>query len=80
MTLDDIIKAVNTNIINPFLFLLLAIAMVVFIWGIVSYFQNIDNSEERAQGVRHMIWGIVGLVIMVSVKGIITIIKNFLGI
>ena len=80
MTLDEIIKNINTYIVNPLIFLFLAVAMVIFLWGVVSFFQNIDNSEERAQGIRHMIWGMVGLVIMISFQGIIGLIKNFLGV
>lgn len=80
MTLEQIISAINTNIVNPLIFLLLAVALVVFLWGLVSYFRNIDNSEERSQGVRHMIWGVVGLVIMISFAGIINIIKNLIGV
>ena len=80
MTLEQIIAAVNTNIVNPLIFLLLAVALVVFLWGLVSYFQNIDNPEERSKGIRHMIWGVVGLVIMISFAGIINIIKNLIGV
>jgi Type IV secretion system pilin len=79
MTLEQIIKNVNTNIVNPLIYLALAVAVVIFLWGLVSYFQNIDNSEERAQGIRHMIYGVIGLVIMISFKAIITIIKNVIG-
>ena len=79
LNLEEIIKRVNTNIVNPLIFLLLAVALVVFLWGLVSYFQNIDNAEERSQGIRHMIWGVIGLVIMISFAGIINIIKNLVG-
>ncbi len=78
--LSEIISRINTAIINPFIFLLLAIAFVIFLWGLVSYIRNVDNAEERATGLRHMIWGVVGLVIMLSFKGIIAIIKNLLGV
>ena len=79
MTLAEIMEKINTNIVNPAIFLLMAVAFIIFLWGLVSYFQNIDNAEERSQGIRHMIWGVVGLVIMISFKGIINIITNFLG-
>ena len=80
MTLEQIIAAINTNIVNPLIFLLLAVALVVFLWGLVSYFQNMDNAEERSQGIRHMIWGVMGLLIMISFAGIIKIIKGFIGV
>lgn len=80
MNLDQIIAAINTNIVNPLIFLLIAIALVVFIWGVVSYFRNINNAEERSTGIQHMIWGVIGLAIMISFKGIIAIIKNLIGV
>jgi len=80
VTLDEILQKINTNIVNPLIYLFLAVAMVIFLWGVVTFFQNIDNSEERAQGVRHMIWGVLGLVIMISFQGIIAMIKNFIGV
>jgi hypothetical protein len=78
--LSRLIAKVNQNIINPFIFLMIGIALVVFLWGVVGFFKNADNAEERATGIRHMIWGVIGLVIMLSFSGIIGIIKNFLGI
>lgn len=80
MTLSEIITSVNTNIVNPLIIFFLAITFIVFLWGLVSYFQNVDNAEERAVGLRHMIWGLVGLAIMLSFKGIIAIIKNLIGV
>ncbi len=77
--LSRLIAKVNQNIINPLIFLLLALALVIFVFGVVEFFKNADNAEERATGFRHMIWGVIGLTIMVSFAGIIGIIKNFLG-
>ncbi|HEY9584831.1 MAG TPA: hypothetical protein VJI33_04670 [Candidatus Paceibacterota bacterium] len=80
MTIPQIIQGINTQIVNPLILLLLATALVVFIWGLVSYFQNMDNAEMRSQGIRHMIWGVVGLVIMISFTGLIRIITNLIGV
>ena len=37
---------------------------------------NLDNEEARSTGIKHMIWGIIGMVIMLGVNGIKTIIQN----
>jgi uncharacterized membrane protein YidH (DUF202 family) len=63
-------------IIESFFFL---IRTLIFIWGVVEFIKNADNAEERETGKMHMIWGVIGLAIMVSFAGIIGIIKNFLG-
>jgi uncharacterized membrane protein YidH (DUF202 family) len=77
--LSKLIAKVNKNIINPFIYMLLAVAFVIFVWGVIEFIKNADNAEERETGKMHMIWGVIGLVIMVSFAGIIGIIKNFLG-
>lgn len=77
--LSKLIAKVNQNIINPFIFLMVGVAVVIFLWGVVEFFKNADNAEERGTGIRHMIWGVIGLTIMISFAGIIGIIKNFLG-
>ncbi len=76
LTTNELLNAISRNIINPFIFLLFAAAFLVFIWGLVQFVGNLDNEESRSQGVKHMVWGIVGMVIMVSVNGIIAIINN----
>ena len=57
----------------------MALAVVYFVWGVMQFIKNSDNPEKRGEGYQHMIWGIVGLFIMVSAKGIINIILSTMG-
>ena len=66
-TLDQFIGKVNNLIINPIIVLLFALALVFFIYGIVEFISNQDNEEKKTTGRTHMIWGIVGITIMMSV-------------
>lgn len=70
---------VNTYIFNPLVGLLFAVAMAYFIWGVLVFIMNSDNDTERATGQRHMLWGIIGMFIMVAVYGIINIITGTFG-
>lgn len=65
-----------TYILNPVIILLLAVALMIFVWGIVQYIANSDSEEARRKGRSHIIWGLVGLVIMVSVRGIIELLRS----
>lgn len=57
-----------------------AIALVMFIVGVLQYVLNPASDEERDVGRRHILWGLIGMFIMVSVWAIMNIIINTLGI
>ena len=70
---------INTLILNPIIALLFGLATCYFIYGVLQYIWNPDNEEARAQGSRSMMWGIVGMFIMVSVFGIMRAIISTIG-
>lgn len=69
-----------TNIINPILLLLFALATLVFIYGIWEYFFKDVEGSDRKAGANHILWGSVGFVIMLGAYGIIYIILNTTGV
>jgi predicted PurR-regulated permease PerM len=75
-----LMASVNKVIINPLIILLFALAAVYFIYGIVMYFLSPDNEEVRTKSKTHMLWGVIGMFIMVSVFGILSLIMNTLGV
>jgi uncharacterized membrane protein len=75
-----LMKSIDKVIINPLIFFLFAVAMVYFLYGLVQYFLAPDNEEVRKKSRAQMLWGIIGLFIMVAVFGIMQIITNTLGV
>lgn len=75
-TATDLLNNISTFIINPLIFVLFTAAFVVFIWGLVQFVANLDNEEARSTGVKHIMWGIIGMVIMAGATGIINLINN----
>ncbi len=70
----EFIGKVNAAIINPLLALIFVAALFLFLWGGFVFILGVGSSEEaRANGKRHMLWGVVGMVIMVSVFSILQI-------
>lgn len=67
-----------TEVLNPFIGFLFVLAIVVFLYGIIELLAGADNEEKRTTGKKHLMWGVVGLFIMVSVYAIIQVIKNSL--
>lgn len=62
-----------SNSIIPLLF---AVALIAFLYGVIRYFMNANDSTKRAEGSQFMIWGIVALFVMLSVWGLVGILSN----
>jgi len=60
--------------------LLFALALLLFIWGAIRYFIWSGGDERaREEGRKFMLYGIIGLVIIVGVWGIVQLILFMLG-
>jgi nitrogen fixation-related uncharacterized protein len=77
---DSFLKNVNNEIVNPLIKLLFALAVVYFLWGVFNFFMNSDNADEREKGKMHMLYGIIGITIMMGVWGILNLVLNTLNI
>ncbi|MBU1292966.1 pilin [Patescibacteria group bacterium] len=66
------------NLINSVLVpVVFAIAFIVFIWGVFQYFILGGHDEEKREtGKSLMLWGIIGFFIMVSVWGLVNILRG----
>jgi hypothetical protein len=76
---DSLFKNIKEQIISPIIYFLIALAVVYFLWGMVVFIQNADNADKRKEGYDHMIYGIIGIFIMISVNGIIALITATIG-
>jgi succinate dehydrogenase/fumarate reductase cytochrome b subunit len=77
---ESFLTNVNKLIINPLITLLFALAVVYFLWGVLGFFLNQDNEEQRTESKKHMLWGVIGITIMMGVWTILSIILNTLNI
>lgn len=76
----SLIGKVNQAILYPLIALLLAAALLMFLWGVFQYIANAEGDAARDTGRKHMIFGIIGFVIMVSALAILRIATNTFGI
>lgn len=74
--MDDILSKIKSEIIVPIIGLLFAVAILYFMWGVVMYLRNLNNPTGRSAGQKHMVWGIIGLAIMLSAFGIVNFVFN----
>jgi hypothetical protein len=79
MTIDQLVNNLTRVLINPAILLLFAIALVLFVWGLVQFLISLSTGGKDAnKGKEHMLWGTVGMFIMVAAYGILTLINNTL--
>ncbi|MBI2617936.1 hypothetical protein HYW58_00565 [Candidatus Kaiserbacteria bacterium] len=79
MPLNELMYRIETFIINPLLLLFFAFGLLFFLWGMVQFIWKADSEDGRKTGVQHMLWGIIGMFIMVAAYGIINLIVNTFG-
>ena len=75
----EIISYVQSAVLTPLKALFLALAAFLFLYGVVEFIAGASSEEARTTGKRHMVWGLLGIVIILAVGSIITILTNFFG-
>ena len=76
---NNLLHKVFVNILDPIILVMFAAAVAVFFYGLVVFINNTENPTVRETGKRNMIWGIVGIFIMVSAYGILNFIGSTIG-
>ncbi|HQT83122.1 MAG: hypothetical protein B7W98_01230 [Parcubacteria group bacterium 20-58-5] len=72
---DTIVWAVNSVLVP----VLMAIAFIVFLWGVYKYFiQGAADEKNRTDGRQFVFWGIIGFVIISSIWGLVNIVGQTL--
>ena len=69
--IDNLIKIFNTII--P---LLMIAATVFFLWGVLQFVTSGGDEEKRKEGRDHIIYGLIGLFVMVAVWGLVGAIQG----
>lgn len=80
MDITQFLERVNAAILNPTILLMFALATVYFVWGLVQFIASSDTDQGRELGKSKILWGLVGMFIMISAYGIIRLVLNTFGI
>jgi hypothetical protein len=71
------IMAFMDGVVVPFI---MALAFIVFIWGVFQYFiAGGADEEKRTKGRNFVMWGLIGFVLILSLWGVIRLLMNSLG-
>ena len=76
MTLGLLIKNFIIFVLSPAAYLLIGLAVVFFLVGVVKFMFSAGDVEKRKEGRTMMIYGIIGLFVMVSVWGLVGILTG----
>jgi uncharacterized protein YqgC (DUF456 family) len=75
-TFGKVIDPVISNIIDPIVMFLFAVALVVFTYGVLKYVWGSSEGDDRTHAKNSMLGGIIGMFIMLSAWGIVYLISN----
>lgn len=75
----EIVNALLSELVNPAIYLLSAAAFVYFLYGVVIFIINKNQAKNDGveKGKKHMLWGLIGLLIIYSANSIYTFIISF---
>ena len=76
-TLQGILCKVN-EILGAILPVLVALGVVYFVWGVIAYVIASDE-EAKKKGRDRIVYGIIGLAVIISVWGLVRILTNTFG-
>lgn len=75
--MNEVVDKLKNLILNPIEKILIVAGTLLFLWGVVEFIAGASSEDKRTQGKRHMIWGIVGLAIILGARGVIKVLENF---
>ena len=66
------------EILGAVLPVLIALGVIYFVWGVISYVIASDEEAKKA-GRDRIIYGIIGLAVIITVWGLVAILRNTFG-
>lgn len=71
---------IEAAILFPLMGLMVSVALLVFLWGAYEFVANASSDEAQTTGKSHMLYGIIGLLIIVSAYAILKIAAGTFGV
>jgi amino acid transporter len=72
---DLVNKILIDGLLRPLPMLLVGLAVIIFIYGVITLIFS-EGGDKKEEGKQYMVWGIVGIFVMVSVWGLVNILIN----
>jgi succinate-acetate transporter protein len=79
-TLIALINCLVTGFFQRGLFpLLISLALIMFLWGVFKFVKDAGDEKARTEGKKLILWGIIGLFMMLCVWAFVEILSGTLG-
>ncbi len=76
----QLLDKIKVAILYPLIALMLGVAVLVFLWGVFEMIHGADDEEARTKGKQHVLFGIIGIVVMLSALTLLRIAANTFGV
>lgn len=77
---NSLLDKIKAAILYPLMSLMLGIAILVFLWGVFEMVVHATDSEARSKGRQHIMYGIIGIVVMLSALTLLRIVGASVGV
>jgi hypothetical protein len=75
MSGEQVLSNVITEIYSPIYQAVVGVSIIYFVYGVAKYVMDLNNPEKQTFGKSHLLYGMIGMFIVLSVGGIL----DFLG-
>lgn len=77
---QSFLAKINDAVFFPLIVFLTALALLMFLWGAFRYLWSANAPASRETGSKHMLYGVIGLLVMTSAFAILSIAANSLDV
>ena len=70
VTIENLVSATTPVIVG--------LAVLIIIWGVFRLIAGAGDVEKRKEGQQFVLWGVIGVFVMLSIWGFVNILRNTL--
>ena len=75
-TFKEVVDNIYEKVFSPIISLIIALAVVYFLYAVSKFVRS--DGKERESGKELIVWGIIGIFVMMSVWGIVSMVQSSL--
>lgn len=76
---EQLLTTITSEIITPLYQVAVGVAFVYFVFGAAKYVIDLNKPDKKTFGRSHLLYGLIGLFIMLSVGGILNAFNSIFG-